>query len=151
VQVYCPSCGSPNETRPGGGKVMCTVCTAVFEAPGSEQKPPPPPSGEVLEARPSRRSEIPVGQLRPEPAARGIQLGQAGKWSVWSLVSLGTGVACSCIPLVGPAFALISGALAIRDIKRDPKLRGYPLAVTGLVLGALGVLWTVLVFISSKQ
>src|SRR2546430_8019401 len=55
MKVFCPNCGQANETGPGT-RVMCTACTAVFEAPAQpsgfapaqQQGPaplaPPPPA-----------------------------------------------------------------------------------------------------------
>ena len=73
-----------------------------------------------IEDDPGMRILLPVGR---SPYA--IAAGYAGLFAV--------------IPLFAP-IALVLGILAIRHIKRNPKLRGLGRAWFGLVMGALGTL-----------
>jgi hypothetical protein len=127
---------------------QCPYCGRVLEyaAPGEAASPNPfadtqvydasivPPPSRPLGDDPALRMVIPVGQ---SPLA--IISGYAG------LLSL------AVCPL-GP-IAIVCGALAIRQIRRNPNMHGTYRAVIGIVLGMIGTLGlvaAVLVAISER-
>lgn len=140
MQVYCPSCGHPNEARDEGAQVTCTTCTAVFEAPvrAPAFAPPPPPPAPVRD-RPPAFSPPPPPPPAPmvntgTPYARTVSPG--APMSTLAVVSFLFGL-FGCVPLISPAIALITGVKALEGFKREPDQRGYPLAVMGIVLGSI--------------
>jgi hypothetical protein len=90
-------------------------------------------------------------QAIPPPAATlgdsaGVRLLLPVGRSPWAIVAGYLGL-LGLIPglgvLLAPA-AVLCGVLAIRDIKRDPRRHGMGRAVTGIVLGLLGIVGAVL-------
>jgi hypothetical protein len=157
MKVYCPNCGQANETGPGT-RVMCTACTAVFDAPadagsGAGAAAPPPPSPAPAPQAGQSWSSPPPAAAPPAqswqtsqpypgstfPTASGA-VGQ--KTNVLAIVSLVSGIVC-CIPVVSPAVAIITGVMAIKQIDANPAgEKGKGLAIAGLILGGLsGVMW----------
>lgn len=87
------------------------------------QFPPPPPQRSV-EDDPAMRMLLPIGR------------------SSWAIVSGYLGlISVLCIPA---PFAILTGILAIRDMRRDPKLHGMGRAVFGIVMGSI---FTIALFI----
>ena len=58
--------------------------------------------------------------------------------SLWAIVAGYLGLIS--VLLVPAPFALITGIIAIRDMRRNPKLRGMGRAVFGIVMGSLGTI-----------
>ena len=80
----------------------------------------PPPREQRIEDDPGMRMLLPVGR------------------SSWAIVSGYLGlISVLCIPA---PFAILTGILAIRDMRRDPKLHGMGRAIFGIVMGGLGSL-----------
>lgn len=155
MQVFCPNCGHANEARDDGGKVMCTACTSVFEAPVAGARPPPPPP-------PPAASNTPAGWAPPPPPPTGYAPpppppGVGGSWSQVSagpltpaapgampaynplaVASLVCGVLC-CIPPL-PLVSIGLGVKALQQLNAPQNVaKGRELAIVGIVLGALGV------------
>lgn len=145
MKVYCPNCGQANETGPGG-RVMCTACTAVFDAPPEagappgELPPPPAPAAPPPEqswSQPSAAPPDPYAAPQPQyapPPAYAPQL-PAQSWqpsvpSYGSPTSLGGAVPVTntlaiislvagivcCIPGISALTAIICGFIAIGQI-----------------------------------
>jgi Domain of unknown function (DUF4190) len=78
--------------------------------------------------------------ISQDPAVRWlIPVGRSG----WALAAGYLGL-LSCFPFIGLPLglaALTTGILAVRSIRRNPKLTGMGRAVTGIVLGLLGTLF----------
>ena len=87
--------------------------------PGFASFPPPLPPPDVGEDL-GMRMLLPVGR------------------SGWAIASGYLGL-CSFFPILGP-FAIFTGIMAIRAMRRDPKLHGMGRAVFGIVMGILGTL-----------
>jgi hypothetical protein len=61
-----------------------------------------------------------------------------------AIISLVAGILC-CIPVISPLAAIITGALALSQIKASPiPQKGQGLAIAGIVLGSLGLLLNML-------
>ncbi len=140
--VYCPTCGQKNESRPEGGRIMCTACTAVFDAPA--EVPQGAPVQQQERPAPASLDGIPTGKLaplsRPGPSA-------PGTLSKAAIVSLVAGLVC-CVPVASPIVAIVSGVMAFSDI-RDHQKSGMPLAIVGFTLGILGAIFQVLMLIGT--
>ncbi|MGE0640874.1 MAG: DUF4339 domain-containing protein [Thermoanaerobaculia bacterium] len=83
--------------------------------------------------------EVPMGD---DPMLRALlPVGRSG----WAIAAGYLGL--FSILLVPAPFALLSGVLAIRNIRRNPKLHGMGRAIFGIVAGALGSLLLLLLFV----
>ncbi len=142
MQVYCPTCGQKNETRPEGGRIMCTACTAVFEAPAEAAQGAPVQEQE--RPAPVNLDAIPTGRLAPLTPAGPSAPGTLSKAAIVSLVA---GLVC-CVPVASPLVAIVSGVMALSDI-RDHQKSGMPLAIVGFSLGILGAVLQVLMLIGA--
>jgi hypothetical protein len=100
--------------------VHCESCGAVIQ--------PPRPHPTSLGDDPAMRLLLPVGR-----SGFAIAAGYAGLFSF--------------IPIFAP-LALLLGILALRHLKRNPKLHGMGRAVFGLVMGVLGTLVLILMLVS---
>ena len=157
MKVYCPNCGQANETGPGA-RVMCTACTAVFDAPPEAGAPPPAPAPPEPPqyATPPPQAYTPPPQAYSPPAQPSWQPsvptygtptsmgGTMQATNTLAIVSLIAGVVC-CIPVVSPLTAIITGAIAISQINANPTAqKGKGLAVAGIILGALTIVFNIL-------
>lgn len=135
MKVFCPNCGQANEAAPGS-RVMCTACTAVFDAPGEAAPPPPPPPPPGPAPGAWQQATRPPGA--PAPIAQAAPVAAAGqKTNPLAIVSLVLGILC-CLPFsIG---AIITGLIAMKQIDADPTQTGKGLAIAGTVLGGLGIL-----------
>jgi hypothetical protein len=70
-----------------------------------------------------------------------------GTLSKAAIVSLVAGLVC-CVPVASPAVAIVSGVMALADI-RDNHKGGMPLAIIGIALGILGALFQVFMLIGA--
>ena len=111
----CPQCGRPNDTP-------------IATQPGQPPMPPPgqypPGSGASIGDDPAMRMLLPVG-LSPYAIV-------AGYLGLFSLI---------CLPA---PLAIIFGWLALRDIKKNPRLHGKGRAWFGIIMG---VIFTILMFV----
>ncbi|MEZ5314577.1 MAG: DUF4339 domain-containing protein [Thermoanaerobaculia bacterium] len=83
--------------------------------------------------------EVPMGD---DPMLRALlPVGRSG----WAIAAGYLGL--FSILLVPAPFALLSGVLAIRNIRRNPTLHGMGRAIFGIVAGALGSLLLLLLFV----
>lgn len=161
MRVFCSQCGTPNEGEPGT-KVICTSCTQVFEVPGGMTPPAPqpapapppplaqtyvPPSANVPPAQPSWGSPL-VNPGQPGPTFPAPPPGASGPSTHGlAIASLVLGILC-CFPF--NVAALITGYLAIQKIDANPQVHGGKgLAIAGMVLGGIGMIFTVIGVISA--
>jgi len=108
--MFCSRCGRENDDN----NYRCVGC-------GSLLHPPPPPSFQLqppLEADPVTRMLIPVGR------------------SLWAVAAGYLGL-LSIVVFPAP-LAIIVSAVALWDLKRNPKLFGKGRAIFGMVMGILG-------------
>jgi hypothetical protein len=117
-------------------------------------QPPPnpfgeqPPYGHAPSGQPPPGYGDPYGpggmasqQMRPtdmadDPAMRWVlPVGQ----SVWAIASGYLGLLSLALCFLGP-FAVITGVVAIAELRRNPRLSGWGRAIIGIALGALGSL-----------
>jgi hypothetical protein len=137
TKIACPKCSQhiALDDSWAGKTLNCPACGQMFRVPGTPTPgpvtaagdepattPPPPP-------RPAARPQ-PIRAAAPQPAQSTHTSGLA----ITSLVLSLTG----CLSLGG----VICGHLARRQIRRDPSVTGNGLALSGLILGYLGVLVT---------
>ncbi len=99
------------------------------------QFPPPAPRQHSVEEDAGMRMLLPVGR------------------SSWAIVSGYLGlISALCVPA---PFAILTGILAIRDMRRDPKLHGMGRAVFGIVMGSIFTIalfiWLVIFVIAQLQ
>lgn len=72
--------------------------------------------------------------IADDPAMRWVlPVGQ----STWAIVSGYLGLISLAACFLGP-FAVFTGIMAIREMRRNPRLSGWGRAIVGIVLGALG-------------
>lgn len=90
---------------------ICTQCGALVQLPMSQNFVAPEPNAAI-------RMLVPVGR-----SGWAIAAGYAGLFAM--------------IPFIAP-IAIVISLLAIRDLKKNPKLHGMGRAVFGLVMGLLG-------------
>jgi hypothetical protein len=110
--------GPPNGPPPGGPNPFADFPPAGQPPPGFPGSPYGPP--QRLEDDPAMRWVLPVGT-----SGWAIAAGYLGLFSLL------------CLP--GP-LAIICGLMAIRELRRNPRLSGWGRAILGLVLGTLGTL-----------
>jgi len=101
--------------------------------------------GERSERPPRRRRRRPDWEepdLGDDPAMRMLlPVGQSG----WAIASGYLGlISVLCIP---SPFALITGILAIREMRRNPKKHGMGRAVFGIVMGTIGTISMLLMIV----
>jgi hypothetical protein len=141
-KIACPHCGQhiTLDDAWAGKSLNCPACQQLFIVPGtpapapapanagvrlshsSAPPPPPPPPG------PRPQAARPGAMRQPAGATRTSGL------AITSLILSLTG----CLSLGG----VICGHLARRQIRRDPSVTGNGLALTGLILGYLGLIAT---------
>lgn len=92
----------------------------------------PPPPGSPQPPPPGYPANPPQGYGAPPPAK---------KTSVASIVSLVSGL-LSCVPFVS-LLAVLFGIVGIAKT-RSPNVSGRPMAIIGLILGLLGLVWTII-------
>jgi hypothetical protein len=133
--------------------VMCTACTAVFEAPADASAapaPPQPPPPSMATPQPQQWGPPPPANPYQAPAPYNMgapapfQGGGVQTMNTLAIVSLVLGILC-CMPFsIG---AIITGAIAIKQIDNNPMEKGKGLAVAGIVLGSLAIvvnlLWAI--------
>ncbi|MFL5330119.1 MAG: DUF4190 domain-containing protein [Gemmataceae bacterium] len=126
--VNCPKCGArlkgPDDAA--GKSIACPKCTATIQVPTvSTDMPGGPPPNWVPRSEPESiggdavvRMLIPVGR------------------SIWAIASGYLGL-ISVLLLPAP-FALFTGIMAVREMKRNPKMHGMGRAIFGMIMGMLG-------------
>jgi hypothetical protein len=95
-------------------------------APGGPFAPQRPPD---LADDPAMRWVLPVGQ------------------SVWAIISGYLGLFSLLFCFLGP-FAVLTGIVAIAEMRRNPRLSGWGRAIVGILLGLLGSIGMVLIVIA---
>jgi hypothetical protein len=94
------------------------------------------------------RTAAPMPVTMPPPAAPSPGTSQM---AIWAMV---TGIlSVLCCQILSPV-AIVLGAVALSNLKQHPELAGRGFAISGIVLGVVALLLTVLllaVFISSPQ
>jgi len=178
MRVFCSQCGTANEGQPGT-KVMCTNCTSVFEVPGAASfgtaqtvmsGTPPPAAMQTPAPGPSTQpgsppfstptpQNLPAGA--PNWGAPAVHPGQPGQLypapitqpttgtNGLAIASLVTGILC-CFPF--NLAAVICGAIALQQINAPTPTNpvgGKGLAIAGISLGSISLLFTVLGLIGS--
>lgn len=156
MKVFCPNCGQANEAQPGQ-RVMCTACTAVFDAPsaaGMAPPPaPPPPAPAPVQPQVYQQPTYATPQVQPAPQwqqpypGQVAQAGAGQKTNTLAIVSLVLGILC-CIPFASIA-AIVTGVIAMKQIDQDPTQTGKGLAIAGAVLGGLSLLMSIVYFIAA--
>lgn len=67
--------------------------------------------------------------------------------STWSIAAGYLGLISLALCFLGP-FAILCGIIAIRELRGNPRLSGWGRAITGIVLGSLGMLGFILMIIA---
>lgn len=157
--IYCPSCGTPNEVK--GARVTCIACAVTFEA--SQGVTPARPSGDVPPSLQPPKPDVRPAVLSAVASPGDRQAARAplttgavssGSMNPLAIVSLVSGILC-CIPVVSPALALGCGIAALKQINAaTPEQPGKPLAIAGIVLGGLqlvfNLLWLIGVLVAPR-
>lgn len=148
VPMRCPYCGSTVEpTRGAAGQLVCPLCGntgRIAAAPPAAQSwtaapaPPAPPA-----ASPSAGSPYPSSPPQWPSSGDPSAAGQAGRAPTKATLALVFGIATLVLfplaILLGPV-ALVLGIQALRQLKRmPPNTPGQGMAITGIVLGAIGI------------
>lgn len=128
-QPGSPQPGSypPGQFPPAGGNPFSDSMPAPGYPPGYPYPPPgypPPPTG----VDPALRMVVPIG-VTP-----------------WAILSGYLGLLAFLGGLTGP-FAVLTGILALRAIRKNPQLGGSVRAWVGIALGTLGTLMFLLILV----
>ena len=146
--IYCPRCNQPLYVRAYPGQLLnCRNCRSAFPAPRTATAPAASAmTGEssAPAQRPTRKpplpppvSTAPPGASSPQytpPTYRSNRLSRA---ALWSLI-------CGILFFI-PLTALLAIVLGIVGIVKTSRLRGRGLAISGLILGCLGLAFAALV------
>jgi len=129
--MNCPACGAvnpPEVSRCGrcGAPLAAGPANPFADLPMQGGAYPYPPPGSYPPSAPGAddglRMLVPIGV------------------SPWAIASGYLGlVSPICLGFTGP-FAILTGILALKQIKKDPRIGGKVRSVVGIVLGALGTL-----------
>lgn len=116
--------------------------------PNWPPQPPPNPFGDQPLGDPYAPGAYRPGQPPPDiaddPAMRWvIPVGQ----SVWSIASGYLGLLSLGLCFLGP-FAVLTGVIAIVELRKNPRLSGWGRAIVGIILGSLGSIGLVLMIIA---
>lgn len=91
--------------------------------------------------------------MAPQAAYPGNYPGQPQKTSGKAIAALVLGICAICVPYVGfvvGIVAIVMGIVARKELKRNPSLKGDGLALTGLILGIVGlVLWILILTVAA--
>jgi ubiquitin-protein ligase len=146
----------PHASAPGQSEPKFTlqpIAQLTKEGNGTMRQTPPPPVGPQQPAgrvviTAEEAMVVPESALRP-PNQFEIAPPAGPETSGKAVASLVFGIAA--VPLLGLLvgwFAVLFGALAFRDINRNPRLRGRKMASYGISFGAFGiVVWLVLLIV----
>lgn len=133
--IRCPQCNTVIE-KPASGAPVCPSC-GYGAAPGARTAAPmaaPAPAAWTPASGTPAFSEVPTGMP--------MQQRMSGK----AIAALVLGISALCIPFVGlitGILAVVFGILAIKEVDANPQaIKGKGMAITGIVLGALGFLGT---------
>ena len=135
----CPNCDqhiSADESW-SGREIDCPTCKTRIVVPGAPTEPSQPPELRIHTTKPQPPATA-AGQARPRPGQARPQRRPTAGQGAWS----GLAIASFVTALIGclSPVAVICGHLALNKFKKDPSLKGKWMAVTGLVLGYLGIL-----------
>jgi hypothetical protein len=105
---------------------------------------PPPGYGDPYAPGGIASQHMQSPDIANDPAMRWVlPVGQ----SVWAIASGYLGLLSLALCFLGP-FAVITGIVAIAEMRKNPRLSGWGRAIIGIVLGALGSLGLALMIIS---
>ena len=89
-------------------------------------------------------SYAPLPDISEDPAMRWVlPVGQ----SMWSIISGYLGLLSIALCFLGP-FAVLTGVLAIVELRKNPRQSGWGRAIIGIVLGTLGSIGLVIMIIA---
>ena len=148
-QITCPHCSQPYAVRPEqwaqyhGQTINCTKCgqpfvvTAPFQATGPPAAPPPltgvPPSAYVPPAGYPPQFPPPGYGYPPYPQP-------SRPTSGWATAGLIFGILGFCLPIIGSLLGIVLGIIGITKT-RDNRAGGRGMAVAGLILGIISLLF----------
>jgi len=144
-QLSCPHCGQSYQVEPTqwaqyhGRTINCTKCGQPFVVSAPQELIPPAPAGSPSPLPPA----YPPGAQSPLPYGT-YAGGGPTTTSGWAITSLIVGIVGLCIPFIGPIIAIVAGILGILRTG-DPRVRGRGLAIAGVTLGGLGLLFSLAV------
>jgi hypothetical protein len=144
-RIQCPSCGA-EMTVPAGEDAVQTAKSDRPKSSPVQAEPRRPRDEEADEDRPRRRAhEDDDEDARPRRRARDddeddrpvVATETSGKATAAFIL----GLLSFCLNLLAAVPAILLGVLSLRDINRSRgRLGGQGLAVTGLILGCLGII-----------
>ena len=116
--MYCNKCGAP---IPEGGN-FCQKCGAAVEQSTAESQP---------------------SEIQPQP----VQTATATTTNGFAIAALVCGIAGLFLNFLS-ILAIIFGALGIAQTNKNPEIKGKGMAVAGLVLGIVVLLfWVFIIFL----
>jgi hypothetical protein len=154
--TFCTSDGTPlTEASPTGDPPPTMTMprppvTATQEERPTMRMPPEGAYGGPLAAPQQQQAVAPAWQPPPAPFAMAAQPQQtlAVTSLVFGLVTITLGWCCFYIGVLTGPIAVVLGVVALVQIKNNPtQYTGKPLAITGIAIGALGLLLLVLLIV----
>lgn len=170
MSFSCPHCGEAIESPGDGGESVVTCPRCYGEIQAGVAPPPVPPASPARAASASQPAGgfivcVKCGQRNGRGNHRCARCGQflhgasapgapdlgdsAGMRMLMPVGRSGWAIASGYLALfsvliVFAPFALATGILAVRDIRRNPEKHGMGRAIFGIVMGTLGTLFLVL-------
>jgi prepilin-type processing-associated H-X9-DG protein len=138
--ISCPNCGQTYQLTPeqipqySGQTIDCTRCGRPFTVPvlgsGAAGVPPPAPTASV--------APLSYGQAPQHVEFGGESSFQTPQSNGWAIASLVSGLfGCLFIPGI---VAIVTGIIGLNNT-RDPRVGGKGMAITGIVLGGVFMLF----------
>jgi DNA-directed RNA polymerase subunit RPC12/RpoP len=126
--INCLTCGArlKGPSDAAGKTIACPKCAATIRVPmASNARPDGPPPTLAPMAEPENIGDDAVVRML-------IPVGR----SIWAIASGYLGLIS--VLLVPAPFALFTGIMAVREMKRNPKAHGMGRAIFGMIMGTLG-------------
>jgi hypothetical protein len=141
IKFQCPKCTQTLEAPAdlAGTEIECPSCHAAIPVPGPVQPAAPRPAAPA--PGPVAAAALPPAADTPAPRTPGFAIASL----VLGIVGFLFGWACCGIM---PVLAVVFGHISYSQITKNPgSFQGKGMALTGLILGYVGILLTVIILI----
>ncbi len=135
--MFCPYCGY-NLIQDEG---ICPQCGKSYDLKSLRSPQPPPASS----PEPEILSPPPVSGYQVPPPSYASPLDKPSGLAIATLITGILSLLCCCVPAILPIILGIVEIIQIRNGQSSQK--GYSYAMAGLILGVVGILFSILGFI----